>query len=214
MAMAGGRPEYMPVAEAVCKTIIEKQNTLMTSSGGAYQGICVNGPIAKADPSELPLQPLWPKSQSPRGWRDRPMYFPGAHECRRPCRRSGDALPNMARCVSPAFALPKTKTAFPKAGPHSPRINTNAPAGRIPPRSLSLSLAASGPLSTVDRARAQFRDGNAGEFFRAANVMKSVWTSNSQPLAWYARDHVLQFDDLRQYGAHRLDQGQDQDTPG
>jgi hypothetical protein len=47
MAMAGGRPEYMPVAEAVCKTIIEKQNTLMTSSGGAYQGICVNGPIAK-----------------------------------------------------------------------------------------------------------------------------------------------------------------------
>jgi hypothetical protein len=47
MAMAGGRPEYMPVAEAVCKTIIEKQNTLMTSSGGAYQGICVNGPVAK-----------------------------------------------------------------------------------------------------------------------------------------------------------------------
>jgi hypothetical protein len=47
MAMAGGRPEYMPVAEAACKTIIEKQNTLMTSSGGAYQGICVNGPIAK-----------------------------------------------------------------------------------------------------------------------------------------------------------------------
>jgi hypothetical protein len=47
MAMAGGRPEYMPVAEAVCRTIIEKQNTLMTSSGGAYQGICVNGPIAK-----------------------------------------------------------------------------------------------------------------------------------------------------------------------
>jgi hypothetical protein len=47
MAMAGGRPEYMPVAEAVCKTIIEKQNTLMTSSGGAYQGVCVNGPVAK-----------------------------------------------------------------------------------------------------------------------------------------------------------------------
>jgi hypothetical protein len=47
MAMAGGRPEYMPVADAVCKTIIEKQNTLMTSSGGAYQGICVNGPVAK-----------------------------------------------------------------------------------------------------------------------------------------------------------------------
>jgi hypothetical protein len=47
MTMAGGRPEYMPVAEAVCKTMIEKQNTLMTSSGGAYQGICVNGPVAK-----------------------------------------------------------------------------------------------------------------------------------------------------------------------
>jgi len=47
MAMAGGRPEYMPVAEAVCKTILEKQNTLMTSSGGAYQGVCVNGPIAR-----------------------------------------------------------------------------------------------------------------------------------------------------------------------
>jgi hypothetical protein len=47
MAMAGGRAEYMPVAEAVCKTIIEKQNTMMTSSGGAYQGVCVNGPIAR-----------------------------------------------------------------------------------------------------------------------------------------------------------------------
>jgi hypothetical protein len=47
MAMAGGRPEYMPVAEAVCKSIIERQNTLMTSSGGAYQGVCVNGPVAK-----------------------------------------------------------------------------------------------------------------------------------------------------------------------
>ncbi len=47
MAMAGGRPEYMPIAEAVCKTIIDKQNTTMTSSGGAYQGILVNGPIAE-----------------------------------------------------------------------------------------------------------------------------------------------------------------------
>ena len=47
MAMAGGRPEYMPVAEAVCKTIIERQNSMMASSGGAYQGICVNGPVAR-----------------------------------------------------------------------------------------------------------------------------------------------------------------------
>jgi hypothetical protein len=47
MAMAGGRPEYLPVAEAVCKIIVAKQNTLMTSSGGAYQGVCVNGPIAR-----------------------------------------------------------------------------------------------------------------------------------------------------------------------
>jgi len=67
MAMAGGRPEYMPVAEAVCKTIIEKQNTLMASSGGAYQGICVNGPIAKQIRLNSGFSLLGPDPNHPAG---------------------------------------------------------------------------------------------------------------------------------------------------
>jgi hypothetical protein len=67
MAMAGGRPEYMPVAEAVCKKIIEKQNTLMTSSGGAYQGICVNGPVARQIRLNSRFSLLGPNPNYPAG---------------------------------------------------------------------------------------------------------------------------------------------------
>jgi len=47
MAMAGGRPEYMPVAVAACETIIAKENTTLTSSMSAYPITVVNGPIAQ-----------------------------------------------------------------------------------------------------------------------------------------------------------------------
>lgn len=47
LAMAGGRPEYMPVLEAVAKTIITNKSVILTSSMSAYPGILVNGPIAK-----------------------------------------------------------------------------------------------------------------------------------------------------------------------
>jgi hypothetical protein len=47
MAMAGGRPEYMPVAIAACETIITSQNTTLTSSMSAYPVTLVNGPIAR-----------------------------------------------------------------------------------------------------------------------------------------------------------------------
>jgi hypothetical protein len=47
MAMAGGRPEYMPIAVAACETIIAKENTTLSSSMSAYPITMVNGPVAK-----------------------------------------------------------------------------------------------------------------------------------------------------------------------
>jgi hypothetical protein len=46
MAMAGGRPEYMPVAEAACDGAIAKQLSL-SSSISAYPGALVNGPVVE-----------------------------------------------------------------------------------------------------------------------------------------------------------------------
>jgi len=47
MVMAGGRPEYMPVAIAACEIIVNKQDTLLASSMSAYPITMVNGPIAR-----------------------------------------------------------------------------------------------------------------------------------------------------------------------
>jgi len=47
MAMAGGRPEYMPVAIAACEIIIAQQDTTLSSSMSAYPITLVSGPIAK-----------------------------------------------------------------------------------------------------------------------------------------------------------------------
>jgi hypothetical protein len=47
MAMAGGRPEYMPVAVAVCESIIASESTWLSSSMSAYPVQIVNGPIAR-----------------------------------------------------------------------------------------------------------------------------------------------------------------------
>ena len=47
MVMAGGRPEYMPVAIAACEIIIAQQDTMLASSMSAYPITMVNGPIAK-----------------------------------------------------------------------------------------------------------------------------------------------------------------------
>lgn len=47
MVMAGGRPEYMPVAIAACEIIIARQDTTLASSMSAYPITMVNGPIAK-----------------------------------------------------------------------------------------------------------------------------------------------------------------------
>jgi hypothetical protein len=46
IAMAGGRPEYLPVAAAAVETITNSEVD-MTSSMGQYHGLLVNGPIAK-----------------------------------------------------------------------------------------------------------------------------------------------------------------------
>jgi hypothetical protein len=46
MAMAGGRPEYMPVAVSACETIIASESTDLTSSESAYPITVVNGPSA------------------------------------------------------------------------------------------------------------------------------------------------------------------------
>lgn len=47
LAMAGGRPEYLPVLAAICKSIVGRDNDMLTSSMSAYPGIVVNGPIAR-----------------------------------------------------------------------------------------------------------------------------------------------------------------------
>ena len=47
MVMAGGRPEYMPVAVAACEIIIAQQDIILASSMSAYPITMVNGPIAK-----------------------------------------------------------------------------------------------------------------------------------------------------------------------
>jgi hypothetical protein len=47
LAMAGGRPEYLPVLDAACRSIVGHEVNMLTSSMSAYAGILVNGPIAK-----------------------------------------------------------------------------------------------------------------------------------------------------------------------
>ena len=47
LAMAGGRPEYLPILTAVCGSMVGRDNDMLTSSMSAYPGILVNGPIAK-----------------------------------------------------------------------------------------------------------------------------------------------------------------------
>lgn len=47
LAMAGGRPEYLPVLAAAFQSIIDRENDTLTSSMSAYPCILVNGPIAK-----------------------------------------------------------------------------------------------------------------------------------------------------------------------
>jgi hypothetical protein len=45
MAMAGGRPEYMPLAEAVCKIIINRHSSRLASSMSSSPFAVVNGPM-------------------------------------------------------------------------------------------------------------------------------------------------------------------------
>jgi hypothetical protein len=47
MVMAGGRPEYTPVAVAACEIIVAQQDTILASSMSAYPITLVNGPMAK-----------------------------------------------------------------------------------------------------------------------------------------------------------------------
>jgi hypothetical protein len=47
LAMAGGRPEYLPVLAAACYSIVDRENMMLTSSISTYPGILVNGPMAK-----------------------------------------------------------------------------------------------------------------------------------------------------------------------
>jgi len=47
MVMAGGRPEYMPVAIAACEIMVAQQDTILASSMSAYPITLVSGPMAK-----------------------------------------------------------------------------------------------------------------------------------------------------------------------
>jgi hypothetical protein len=47
LAMAGGRPEYLPILAAACRSLVGSENNMLTSSISAYPGILVNGSVAK-----------------------------------------------------------------------------------------------------------------------------------------------------------------------
>ena len=47
LAMAGGRPEYLPVLDAACRSVVGKESIMLTSSLSAYPGMLVNGPVGK-----------------------------------------------------------------------------------------------------------------------------------------------------------------------
>ena len=47
LAMAGGRPEYLPILASACKSMVGRENNLLTGSLSAYPGIVVNGAIAR-----------------------------------------------------------------------------------------------------------------------------------------------------------------------
>jgi hypothetical protein len=181
MAMAGGRPEYMPVAEAVCKTIIEKQNTLMTSSGGAYQGICVNGPIAKQIRLNSRFSLFGPNPNHPAGGAigrciSLVLMNVGGHVAGQGTIAEYGEMRFTGLCFAEnEDSLPKGWTAFAEEKYKRTRGTNSA----------TFFITFLGGLRPfVHRGSGDepdFETEMQESFYRAANVMKSVWTGNHSP---------------------------------
>jgi hypothetical protein len=181
MAMAGGRPEYMPVAEAVCTTIIKQQNTMMTSSGGAYQGICVNGPIAKQIRLTSGFSLFGPDPNHPAGGAigrciSLVLMNVGGHVAARGTIAEYGEMRFTGLCFAEnEEGLPAGWTTFAEEEYERARgIN-----------SATFFLTFLGGLRPfVHRGSGNepnFETEMQESFFRAANVMKSVWAANYRP---------------------------------
>ena len=181
MAMAGGRPEYMPVAEAVCKAIIEKQNTLMTSSGGAYQGICVSGPIARQIRLNSRFSLFGPHPDYPAGGAigrciSLLLMNVGGHVAGQGTIAEYGEMRYTGLCFAEnEGSLPEGWTTFAEDEYRRARGTNSA----------TFFLTMLGGLRPfVHRGSGDepdFRTEMEESFFRAANVMKSVWTASHSP---------------------------------
>jgi len=181
MAMAGGRPEYMPVAEAVCKTIIEKQNTMMTSSGGAYQGVCVSGPIAKQIRLNSGFSLFGPDPNHPAGGAigrciSLVLMNVGGHVAARGTIAEYGEMRFTGLCFAENEAcLPEGWKTFAQ-DEYGRAQGTNSATYFI--------TFLGGLRPFVHRGSGNepdFETEMQESFFRAANVMKSVWSSNYSP---------------------------------
>jgi hypothetical protein len=181
MAMAGGRPEYMPVAEAVCKTIIAKQNTMMTSSGGAYQGVCVNGPVAKQIRLTSGFSLFGPDPQHPAGGAigrciSLVLMNVGGHVAGQGTIAEYGEMRYTGLCFAEnEDNLPKEWTTFAEEEFKCAK-GTNSATYFI--------TFLGGLRPFVHRGSGDepnFEMEMKESFFRAANVMKSVWTASHSP---------------------------------
>ena len=181
MAMAGGRPEYMPVAEAACTAIIDKQNTLMTSSGGAYQGICVNGPIAKQIRLNARFSLFGPNPNYPAGAAigrciSLVLMNVGGHVAGQGTIAEYGEMRFTGICFAEnELSLPKGWTTFAEEK-YGRAKGTNT---------ATFFLTFLGGLRPfVHRGSGDepnFETEMQESFYRAANVMKSVWPANHSP---------------------------------
>jgi hypothetical protein len=171
----------MPVAEAVCKTIIEKQNTLMTSSGGAYQGICVNGPVAKQIRLNSRFSLFGPNPNHPAGGAigrciSLVLMNVGGHVAGQGTIAEYGEMRFTGLCFAEnEDSLPDGWTAFAEEKYKRARGSN----------SVTFFITFLGGLRPfVHRGSGDepsFETEMQESFFRAANVMKSVWTANHSP---------------------------------
>jgi len=95
LAMAGGRPEYLPVLVAAVGAFLDAESgseQLQAASGSAFPVVIVNGPIGRRpDPAECWLRLPGPGSAAAGGRQHRPRAAPVATEPRRrPARHRHD----------------------------------------------------------------------------------------------------------------------------
>ena len=85
LAMAGGRPEYLPVLVAAVDACLAAEgfDQLQATSGGPFPAVIVNGPIAKQIRLNSGFGLLGPDPQRPAGREHRARAAPAAAERRR-----------------------------------------------------------------------------------------------------------------------------------